>query len=211
VLRVKPRKLLIGVERCAPHEAAVALVLHAKQGEVEAGEVVVIDAAVDESCRQADLADVLLDGELWRPQRERSPVVAKYRMVGHACNVCLAAWRRSSVQLGSRTAVDVVLDAGLFGGIGKSSADSDLVSPMRRVDKGTLRAPEQIVEKLAILQAADVDGDIGQLGNLFGDEPVELFHLRPYLPSQGRGHANEARRLAAIAVDGDHSPLHSWL
>lgn len=104
-----------------------------------------------------------------------------------------------------------MLDAGLFGGIGKGSADGDLVSPVRRVDEGTLRALEQIVEKLAVLQAADVDGDIGQLGNLFCDEPVELFHLRPYVPSQGRGHANKARRLAAIAVDGDHRPLHAWL
>lgn len=84
VLRVKPRKLLVGVERCSPYEATVVLVLHAEQREVEAGEVVVVDAAVDKGCRKTDLADVLLDGELGCPQRERPPVLAEYRVVGHA-------------------------------------------------------------------------------------------------------------------------------
>ena len=104
-----------------------------------------------------------------------------------------------------------MLNAGLFRGIGERFADGDLVSPMRRVDESTLRTPEEIVQKSAVLQAANIDGDVGQLRQLFGDETLHIFHLRPNLPAQGRGHANEARRLAAIAVDGDHRPLHAWL
>ena len=102
-----------------------------------------------------------------------------------------------------------MLNAGLFRGIGKRFADGDLVSPMRRVDESTLRTPEEVVQKIAVLQAANKDGDVGQLRQLFGDESLVIFHLGPNLPAQGRGHANEARRLAAIAVDGNDGPLHS--
>ena len=84
VLRIKPRKLLVGVERCPPYEAAIVLVLHAEQGKVEAGEVVVVNAAVDKSCGQTNLSDVLLDSEFWCPQGKRSPLSAKYRVVWHA-------------------------------------------------------------------------------------------------------------------------------
>lgn len=84
VLGIKPWKFLVRVERRSPHEAAVILVLHAKQGKVEAGEVVVVNAAVDKGCGQANLSDVLLDSELWCPQGERSPFPAKYGVVGHA-------------------------------------------------------------------------------------------------------------------------------
>ena len=81
------------------------------------------------------------------------------------------------------TGVDVVLDAGLFGGIGERFADGDLVSPMGRVDKSTLRTAEQVVQKFAVLQAADVHGDVGQLRQLFGDDALQIFHLGANLPA----------------------------
>lgn len=55
------------MEGCLPDEASIRLVLHTEQGEVEAGEVVVVDAAIHKSRREAYLADVLLDGELGGP------------------------------------------------------------------------------------------------------------------------------------------------
>lgn len=192
VLRVEPGKFLVGVEGGLPNEAAVVLMLHAEEGKVEAGEVVVVNAAVDKGGGQSDLADILLDGELGGPEREGSPVVAENGMIGHA-------------------RVDVVLDAGLLGGIGKRSADRYLVPPMGGIDEGILGALEQVVEKSTVLEAADVNGHIGQLRQLLGDDSIQLFHLRTYLPAQGRGNPDEARRLAAIAVDGDHRPLHAWL
>lgn len=81
------------------------------------------------------------------------------------------------------TGIDVVLNACLFGSVGKSFADCDFVSPVSGVDEGTLGVFEQVVQKLAVLETADVDGHIGQLRELFSDDSVQLFHLRPYLPS----------------------------
>lgn len=82
-----------------PDEAAIILMFHAKEGEVEAGKVVVICAAIDKGGGQANLADILLDCEFWSPHWECLPALAKYGVVGHA-------------------RVDVVLDSGFFCGIG---------------------------------------------------------------------------------------------
>ena len=89
MLRVKPRKLLVRVKRCLPDKAAVGLVFHAEQRKVETGEVVVVNAAVDKGCRKSDLTNVLLDSEFGCPHGKRSPLVAKYRMIRHAYNLCL--------------------------------------------------------------------------------------------------------------------------
>lgn len=52
-----------------PYEASVRLQLHAEEGVGKAGEVVVVDAGVDEGGWKSDLADVILNGELLCPER----------------------------------------------------------------------------------------------------------------------------------------------
>lgn len=62
---IEPRQGFVRVERCPPLEPAVRLKLHAEQRVSQAGEVVVVDACVDERCRQTDLLVVsgIHDGE----------------------------------------------------------------------------------------------------------------------------------------------------
>ena len=75
------------------------LQLHAEQREIQAGEIIMVDAAVDKRRGETNLADVLLDGELWRPHGQGSQVVAKDGVVRHA-------------------RVNVVLDPGLLCSVG---------------------------------------------------------------------------------------------
>lgn len=58
--------------------------------------------------------------------------------------------------------VNVVLNSGLLCGIGKGPTNGDLVAPVGGVDESALCALEQIVDKLAVLEAANVDGDVFQ-------------------------------------------------
>lgn len=75
VFGVKPRYGLIGMERSRPQETAIRLKLHAEQGIRQAGEVVVVDARVDERRGKANLCPVSrapgsqIDLGYWRSQR----------------------------------------------------------------------------------------------------------------------------------------------
>lgn len=52
------------MERCLPDEAAVILKFHLEARVWQRCEVVVVDSSVDESCRNANLSDVIFNGEL---------------------------------------------------------------------------------------------------------------------------------------------------
>ena len=77
------------------------------------------------------------------------------------------------------------------------------------INESALRAPEEIIDEFLVLKAADVDGDIFQLGELLCDYAAEVSHLGAHLPSQCGSHPNEARRLSSIAVDSNDGSLHS--
>jgi hypothetical protein len=66
------------MKRCLLDKASVVLQLYAEQREIQASEVVVVDAAVP------NLADVLLDRKFRRLHRQRSQTVARYGVVRHA-------------------------------------------------------------------------------------------------------------------------------
>lgn len=57
---IQPRQRPIRVERCLPMEAAILVKLHAEQGIRQGGEIIVVDAGIDESCGKADLWLMLL-------------------------------------------------------------------------------------------------------------------------------------------------------
>ena len=56
VFRVEPGKSLVRMEGCGPAEASIRLELHAEEWVGETGEVVVVDARVDESSGYANLS-----------------------------------------------------------------------------------------------------------------------------------------------------------
>ena len=55
VFGIQPRQRLIGMEGSLPMEISILVKLHAEQGIRQRGEVVVVDAGIDESRRKADL------------------------------------------------------------------------------------------------------------------------------------------------------------
>lgn len=56
VFRVEPGNRLVRVEGCGPTEAAIRLELHAEKWVGETGEIVVVDARVDEGSGYANLS-----------------------------------------------------------------------------------------------------------------------------------------------------------
>jgi hypothetical protein len=84
VFRVEPWEWLIRVKRGLPYKTSVMLQLHAEQGEIQTGEIIVVDAAVHKRRWKSNLANVLLDCKLGRPHGQRSQVVAKDGVVRHA-------------------------------------------------------------------------------------------------------------------------------
>lgn len=179
------------MKRRLPNKATVVLELHSEKRKVQTSEIIVVDAAIHESGWETYLANVLLDGEFGGPHGEGAPACASNGVVWHA-------------------RVDVMLYASLLCGVGKRSAIGDLVSPVGGVDECILCALEEVVQESVVLKIADVDGHVGELRELLGYDAIHVTHLGAHLPSQGGCNPNEARRLAAIAIDGDDSPLHSW-
>lgn len=112
------------MKRCLPYEATVVLELHLEKRILETGEVVVVDAGVDEGRRDADLPHVILDGELGLPHGQGPPVFAKGGVVWHA-------------------RIDVVYDASLLRSVSTRSANGNLIAPVRCVDECDLDASEQ--------------------------------------------------------------------
>lgn len=69
VFGVEPGERDVWVKGRLPFEAAVGFQFHAEERIWQAGEVVVIDARIYKGRGQADLSDVILDGELGAPER----------------------------------------------------------------------------------------------------------------------------------------------
>lgn len=134
MLDIQPRQLDIGMKRRMPLKAPVRHQLHLKQRIRQAGEIIIVDPRVDKGGGQLQLPDIVLDGELGRPQRHRGPG-AMHGVIGH-------------------TAVDVVLDsAGAFGGIGQSTTDGDLIAGLGGgVDESQVGAFEECVHQGHIVQ-----------------------------------------------------------
>lgn len=170
-----------------PNKATVALQLHPEKRIGEAGEVVVINAAIYKSSWKTNLPDVVLDGELGGPQRHRSPAPVKDGMVGHA-------------------AVNKVLNASGFGRIRQCLADCYLVTPVGGVDEGQIRPTrEQSVDGASIRERAFDDGHIFPAHDVLSDNAEGVAHLSAHLPSHRRGASDETSRLPAGAVDGNDS------
>ena len=55
MFRIEPRYGIIRVKRCFPHKAAIGLYFHAKEGIWKAGEIVIVDACIDECSSEASL------------------------------------------------------------------------------------------------------------------------------------------------------------
>ena len=100
-----------------PYKTFIRLEFHAKEGVIEAGEVIVVDATIDEGSRQSNLADVVLDREFLRPERQRPPASSVDGMVGHA-------------------AVDVMVHTSFLRGIGQRPSHCDFIPPVSRVYEG---------------------------------------------------------------------------
>jgi len=67
MLGVQPGQFCMRMKWCTPLDASVVLELGTEQRVGQAGEVVVVDAGVDERRRQSQLPNVVLDGELGSP------------------------------------------------------------------------------------------------------------------------------------------------
>lgn len=129
---------------------------------------------------------VILDCELGGPHGQFPPVVAIHAVVGHA-------------------GVDVVGDAGLFGGISTGFANGDFITPMGGVDEGNLRTGEQSVQdgsSCGTGQVALDDVDMGEFCEFLGDESVTAPDLSPDMPAHGSSSADERGGLSAGGVDG---------
>lgn len=190
VLGVQPGEWDLRIERRTPFEAAVFQQLHLEERVGQAGEVVVVDAGVDEGGGHAELADVVLDGELGRPLRDGGPGSVD-GMIRHA-------------------AVDVVLDgAGAFGGVGQIPADGDLVAGLGGgVDEGELGALEQLIHQRDVAeQRALQEGDIGQLLQFGGNHAFQGVDLRAHRVPHGRRDTDQRRCLSAGPVDDGNGLL----
>jgi len=173
-----------------PNETTVVLKFHLEEGIWEAGEVVVIDAAVDKRSRKTDLFDVVLDGELGSPQRYGFPTTAEDGMIRHA-------------------AVNEMFNASCFRGIGQGLANGNFVAPMRGVDESQINsAPEQRINDMWIGERTFNDGHIFSAHNVLGDYAKCVAHLSAHLPSHRRGASYETGCLPTGAVDGNDG--FSW-
>jgi hypothetical protein len=145
VLGVQPRQRLVWVERGLPFEAVVFLKLHAEEGVGEAGEVVVINAAVDECRRDPAAFHVLLEGVFARPERQGRPSFTEYGMIWHAT-------------------VDEVLYSCPLGRGHQCSANGHLIAPVGRIKKGHVDLlGEELVDDGLVGQGAFDYGHIWQV------------------------------------------------
>lgn len=83
VLSIEPRQLCIFVEGCLPDKGAIILDFCTKERIEERGEVVVVDAGINKSGREVELAYVVLYLVLGSPERERGPILVVGRVIGH--------------------------------------------------------------------------------------------------------------------------------
>ncbi len=167
-----------------PFESAVGLQFHAEERVRQRGEVVVVYAGIDERRRQADLADVILDGELGAPVGEGGPALAVDAVIGHA-------------------AVDIVLDAGLLGGVGQRATDGDLVAPRGGVDEGQLGADEQVGYEVPVFERTDDQTDVFERLQLLCHEAIFGAELGAHAVADGGGDAREGGCLSTAGVDND--------
>lgn len=168
-----------------PHEAAIILQLHLEEGIRQRGEIVVVDAGVDKSCRDAELADVILYCELGGPHRQCYPVGAEDGMVWHA-------------------GIDIMSDAGSLGSVRTRFADGHFIAPVDSVDEGDLGSKEEPVQQGRPLWASEIafdKFDIGQRLELFGYEAFPVPNLGPNMPADGRCSSNEGGGLPSSRVD----------
>ncbi len=185
VFGVEPREGDVWVKGRLPFETAVGFQFHAEERIGQTREVIIIDARIDKCRWQADLSDVVLDGELGAPKRQSGPTLAVNAVVGHA-------------------AVDVVLDAGFLGGVGQSPADGHLVAPEGGVDKGQLGAGEEVRYEGLVFEGADDEADVLERFQLLCHEAIFRSQLGADLVSHGGGDAREGSRLSAGGVDDDN-------
>lgn len=181
---IEPREGYVRVKGRLPFETAVGFQFHAEERIGQTREVVIIDAGIDKRRRQADLSDVVLDGELGAPKRQRRPSLAVDAVVRHA-------------------AIDVMLDAGFLGGVGQSPADGHLVAPEGGVDKGQLGAGEEVRYEGLVFERADDEADVLERFQLLCHEAIFRSQLGADLVSDGGGDAREGSRLSAGGVDDD--------
>lgn len=192
VLSIQPWQGSLGIERRTPLETAIIEEFHLKERVRETGEIIIVDARIDKSGRQSQLAHVILDGELGRPLRDSRPGPVN-RVIRH-------------------TAVDVVGDGtGAFGGVGQGAADGDLVAGLGHgIDESERGTLEEGVHQFDIArQWALEEGDIRQVLQLLRDDSLERMDLRAHREPHGGRDADQGRRLSSGRIDDGNGLV--WL
>lgn len=188
MFRIQPRQRRIRLKRRMPLKAPIRQQLHLKQRIWQTGEIIIVNPRIDKRRGQLQLAHIILDSKLRRPQGNRRPW-PMHRMIRH-------------------TAIDVVLDsAGALSGVCERAADGDLVAGLGGgVDEGEGGALEESVYKRGIVeQWALEEGDVGEALELLGDDAFEGVDLGADLVANSRGDADERGSLAAGGIDDGDS------
>lgn len=99
-------------------------------------------------------------------------------------------------------------DACLFGRVREGATRGVFIAPVCGIDESKLSAFEETADEFLVCDFTFDQLYVGQLRELLRDNAIALAELRPYVPADGRGDADEACCLAAGAVDGDEE---RWL
>ena len=103
-------------------------------------------------------------------------------------------------------AVNVELNAGLFGSVGQRLADGHFIPPCQCVNKGQFDAGKERIDKGLILERTGHDGNIVQVGQLSGNMMTRISDMSLDAPSYSRGDTNDGGCLSACSIDsGDSS------
>lgn len=214
MLRVQPWQGFVRVEGRSPCKTPVGLQFHAKERIRKTGEIIVVDASVNEGGREADLspsvllgsrqlaeaksplgkgqrpylADVVFHGKFAAPQGQAGPAFVKDGMIGHR-------------------GVDVVLHASFLGGVGQGLADRDFIAPGDGVDEGSSGADKELGDELVVLQGTLDDLEVVELAKLLGYGSILLAKLGGDVGSDtvthGAGNTGKGSTLTSGGVDDD--------